>query len=108
MSSKERVVIDEVDYEKLLRGMHSGSFVQLKNAVINPSFISHITPVSEKQALEVEAPQGTLKGHVDLERGVYVVTEEVAPEDVMVLTDKFPKREGVVKKIGDMLGGQVS
>ncbi len=88
LSNKEGVVIDQADYTKLIAGMNSGSFVQLKNAVINPSFISHILPISQKEALDTEIPQEKIEGYVDEERGVFVVTKDIRPA-VTELVDKF-------------------
>lgn len=88
LSNKESVVIDQVDYEKLATAMNTGAFVKLKNAIVNPSFISHILPVSQKEALETESPLGKIEGHVDEKRGVYVVTKDMRPR-VAELSDKF-------------------
>ena len=88
LSNKESVVIDQADYTKLVNGMSTGSFVQLKNAVINPSFISHILPVSQKEALDTETQQEQIGGYVDEKRGVFVVTKDIRPQ-VTAIADKF-------------------
>lgn len=88
LSNKEAVTIDQNDYQKLLVGMNSGSFVQLKNAVVNPSFISHILPISQKTALDTEKPEREVEGYLDEEKGVYVITKDTHPV-VQELTDKF-------------------
>lgn len=88
LSNKESVVIDSADYQKLVTGMSTGSFVQLKNAVVNPSFVSHILPIAEKEALETELPAEIIEGYVDEEKGVFVVTKDMRPA-VKGLSDKF-------------------
>lgn len=88
LSNKEGIVIDHADYQKLVAGMTTGSFVQLKNAVVNPSFVSHILPMSERDALETEIPAEKIEGYVDEEKGVYVVTKDVRLA-VKGLSDKF-------------------
>ena len=88
LSNKENVIIDERDYAKLVAGMSTGSFVQLKNAVVNPSYVSHILPISPQEALATEGVQEKVEGYVDEERGVFVVTRDIRPA-LTELTDKF-------------------
>jgi hypothetical protein len=88
LSNKEGIVIDQADYQKLVAGMNTGSFVQLKNAVINPSFVSHILPIGEKEALETELPAEKIEGYIDEEKNVFVVTKDIRPA-VKGLSDKF-------------------
>lgn len=88
LSNKETVIIDQEDFDKLGMAMNTGSFVKLKNAIVNPSYISHVFPISQKEALENESPERKIVGHVDEERGVYVVEQDVRPS-IVGLTDKF-------------------
>lgn len=76
LSNRQEVALDEADYEKLLAGMASGSFVRLKKAVLNPSFISHILPIAQNEALAGETTDCKINGYVDEERGVYVITDK--------------------------------
>lgn len=75
LSNRQEIALDEQDYKKLLQGMDSGSFVRLKKAIINPSYIMAILPIKQSEALGEEIPQ-RIKGHVDEEKGVYVVDQE--------------------------------
>lgn len=88
LSNKTDVTIDQQDFDKLLAGLNSGSFVKLKNAIINPSFVSHVMPIDQNEALATENAQEKIEGYLDEERGVYVVTKETRPV-VTELTDKF-------------------
>lgn len=76
LSNKTEVVLDEVDYDKLVAGMNSGSFVKLKKAIINPSFISHILPIKQDEALRNEKIEGGVKGYIDEETGVFKLKED--------------------------------
>lgn len=81
LSSKNEVLIDEEDYKKFLQVSGTGNFVRVKQAVINPAFVVAILPTKEK----LEASKG-YKGHIDLEKGAFVVTEETESEP---LKDEF-------------------
>jgi hypothetical protein len=81
LSSKNEVLIDEEDYNKFLQVSGTGNFVKVKQAVINPSFVIAILPVKEK----IETSK-SIKGYVDPERNVFVVTEE---SDLPALKDEF-------------------
>lgn len=87
LSNKLEVVLDEADYEKLLQGMNSGSFVRLKKAVVNPSFIVVIQPIKPKEALAVqEMPK--VEGYIDEATRQFVITKDERPV-VTELTDEF-------------------
>lgn len=88
LSNRQEVVLDQQDYDKLCAGLNSGSFVQLKKAVVNPSFVMLIVPISQKEALDAEAPPRKTEGYLDEERGVFVVTKDEHPVPTQ-LTDAF-------------------
>jgi hypothetical protein len=88
MSNKTDVVLDENDYQKLLAALNSGSFVKLRKAIINPSFIMMIQPIPPKDALELEARPRKIEGYIDEESGVYVVIKDEHPV-VTELRDEF-------------------
>ena len=90
LSNKESIYLDEQDFEKLMAGMTSGSFVKLKKAIVNPSFVITLLPVSPKEALSSEPNGDGVEGYLDEERRVYVITKDNRPR-VQGLRDGFAK-----------------
>jgi len=88
LSNKQSIILDDIDYEKLLAGMNSGSFVKLKKAIINPSFLMMILPVSQSEALQEEIAPRKIEGYIDENTGVYVVTKDNTPL-VVEIKDEF-------------------
>lgn len=87
---KQDIVLDDADYQKLLTALDTGSFVRLKKAIINPSFIVAIIPIPQKDALDTENPPRKVEGYVDEERGVFVVTKDEHPVSATI-ADAFQK-----------------
>lgn len=85
LSSKHEIVIDEIDYKKFESNSGSGNFIKLKQAVINPSFVIAVVPTKE-----IESGK-SIKGYVDPERNVYVVTEE---KETPALENAFSNHPG--------------
>jgi hypothetical protein len=88
LSNKESFILDEQDYNKLVAGMNSGSFVKLKQAIINPSFLVMILPVSQEVAMKDVLPERDVDGYIDEDAGVYKITKDITPA-VAQLVDKF-------------------
>ena len=78
LSSKDRITIDEDDYAKLTGNVDKSRLLQLKKAVINPSFIVTIQPITQKEALDGEIPQREIEGHVDEKSRTFKVTKDEA------------------------------
>jgi hypothetical protein len=88
LSNKESFILDEQDYTKLVAGMNSGSFVKLKQAIINPSFLVMILPVSEESVMKDILPEREVDGFIDEKDGVYKITKDIKPA-IAKLVDKF-------------------
>lgn len=91
LSNKQEFYLDETDYEMLKKSLDSGSFVRLKKAIINPSFIVAIIPSSQRDALDHEALPDR-DGYVDMSMGRprFVVKGENLPA-LPGLKDEFKK-----------------
>lgn len=76
LSNKQEFVLDEKDLAKLEASMNTGSFVQLKKAIINPSYLMMIVPIPQSEAMEKEIPDRKMDGYIDNKTGMYVVTGE--------------------------------
>lgn len=76
LSNKQEFVLDETDYQKVVQGLETGSFVRTKKAVINPSFVVTIFPIQQSEALDTEMPERKIEGYVDEESGRFIVTED--------------------------------
>jgi len=76
LSSKDRITIDEDDYQKFIETGDKSRLIQLKKAVINPSFIVTIIPISQAEALVSETPLGNFKGHIDEKTRKFITTED--------------------------------
>lgn len=84
LSNKTEVEIDEEDFENVKKGIGQGGLVKVKKAILNPSFIVAVLPI-------IKEPAKITKGHMDLERGVYVIdSEEIKPYK---LADGFRERD---------------
>ena len=64
LSNKQEIIIDEDDYRKVAMGMNSGAFIKVKKAIINPSFIQNITPISQQEALQGEYVPEKIEGEM--------------------------------------------
>lgn len=89
LSNKLDVEIDEEDFTKLKANIESGKLIQLKQAVINPSFIVGITPIKKEKEEKIE-------GYIDQERRVFVKTSDTLEDPK--LADEFSSG---VKKLAD-------
>lgn len=80
LSNKTNIEIDQSDFEKIKRESVTGNFIQVKKGIVNPSFIIAIVPIEKDGVRKIE-------GHIDEEKGVYVIESEefAAP----VLVDEF-------------------
>ena len=90
MSNKESVVINEENYTKLINNVDK-NFVLLGNELVNPSFIVSVTKIMawEESVFRVTEKPKRIKGHIDRERGVYVIdSEEEIEDDLVKLEDK--------------------
>jgi len=80
MSNKESVAIDEEQYAKLISNVDK-NFVLLGNEMVNPSFIVSVTKINDwafgGSSSYIEKPKKKITGHIDEERGVYVIDSEV-------------------------------
>lgn len=88
MSNRETVTLDEEDFAKLVEGMNSGSFVKLKQAIINPSFLMMIVPLSKTNAMQEVIPERKIEGHIDERTGTFKVLKDELPI-VAQLQDRF-------------------
>ena len=77
LSSKDRITIDEDDYRKFIETGDKSRLIQLKKAVINPSFIVTIIPISQSKALENETPLGNIKGQIDEKTRKFITTKDM-------------------------------
>ena len=82
LSNKSEFELDEEDYQVVSKAMGSGGFAQLKQAIINPSFIVAIIP----QRTE---PEKKIEGYFDEEKRKFIVTKEEMVEKSV--TDNFSK-----------------
>lgn len=75
LSTKQEFEIDEEDYQKVEIGLATGSFVKIKQCIINPSYITVIFPIQKEAETEI-------KGHIDEKTGKFIVTtyKENLPE----------------------------
>lgn len=84
LSNRTEVEIDEEDFENVKQGIGQGGLVKVKKAILNPSFIVSVLPI-------IKEPTKVTKGHMDYEKGVYVVDSE---ETVSYrLADGFTQRD---------------
>ena len=97
LSNKESIILDEDDFKKLVAGMNSGSFVKLKKAIINPSFLVTVLPVKYNLAVKEIIPERVIEGYIDEETGVYKVTKDETPA-VVELEDEFKKENANIQK----------
>ena len=67
LNNKNEIIIDDEDYKKFEQNITS-TFVRLKQAVINPSYVIAIIPHNEKKTDEVD-------GYVDEATGKFIVTD---------------------------------
>lgn len=88
LSNKETILLDEHDYQKLVEGMTTGSFVKLKKAIVNPSFVVMLLPLAQKEAMREVIPPRKVEGYVDDKTGTFVVTKDETPA-VPGLADEF-------------------
>jgi hypothetical protein len=77
MSNKESVMTDEDGYKKIVDNI-SSSFVMIGEELINPSFIISITKCQDimfNDYVSEREPYQKIIGHVDYDRGIYVIDE---------------------------------
>jgi hypothetical protein len=85
LSNKTNVFISEEEYIKLVNNIDK-NFVLLGNEMINPSFIISVTKdINWNDSLPApREPQKRIIGHIDKERGVYVIDgEEIVEDEVL-------------------------
>ena len=83
-STKTKITIDEADFLKFQTVSPTGSFVKLKQGIINPSFVVSITPTEEKVTKEIV-------GHIDQKSRKFVITKSSESTDLPdVFNDLFP------------------
>jgi hypothetical protein len=60
LNNKTEITIDQADLDKLKANMGSGNLVQLKQAIVNPSYISAIVPqeVKPREVPRIEEREG--------------------------------------------------
>lgn len=80
LSTKNTLIIDETDYQKILELSASGNFIRVKQGIINPSFLVAILPKDLPREKVIE-------GHINEKTKKFVVTKE---EEVNIeLEDEF-------------------
>lgn len=84
LSNKSEFDLDEEDYQVVSNAMGTGGFAQLKQAIINPSFIVAIIPQRESKEKKIE-------GYFDEEKRKFIVTSEEMVEKSV--EDKFIKQD---------------
>lgn len=91
LSNKEELEIDETEFDKVLAGLGSGSFVKIKQGLFNPSFVVMVIPIKKE-------PSKKIDGYIDEKSGKFIATthEETEPEikneftnDIKQLGDNF-------------------
>lgn len=92
ITSKSKIKIDEGDLKKFIANCDSGKFIKLKKAIVNPSFVSEIVPISVKRALLDEPKTNRYKGKLDREKGVFKLDKPIALVKEG-LEDEFEKPE---------------
>lgn len=84
LSNKTNIEIDQEDFDKFAKNSASGNFIKLKRGLVNPSFVVAIIPIVKEETK-------VTKGHIDPEKGVYVLdSEETVPYR---LADGFTQRD---------------
>lgn len=92
LSSRNEVIIDDEDFEKLKAGMNTGSFVKLKKAIVNPSFVQVVVPIDQKEAVESEIQPEKIEGFIDTDKDgkpVFRVTSRKPGIIPVKLTDEM-------------------
>lgn len=84
LSNKTEVEIDEEDFENVKQGIGQGGLVKVKKAILNPSFIVAVLPIT-KEDTEI------IKGHMDYEKGLYIV--ESREKKQYHIADGFTQRD---------------
>lgn len=69
LSNKTEVEIDQEDFDKVSANISSGNLIKVKKAILNPSFVVAIIPIVKEETRKTE-------GHIDPERGVYVLDKD--------------------------------
>ena len=85
LSNKQSVVIEENEFEAIEGAMSSGTFVRAKKAIINPSFVVSVVPITAEEALEGE-PRPKVEGYIKDNKYVITGGKELAPTG---LSDEF-------------------
>lgn len=87
LNTKQEIIIDATDYEKFTQNL-SSTFVRLKSAVINPSYVVVIIPVDK------ELPDN-IDGYIDEKTGKFIITNR----ESSTLPDEFPLTKQLADKM---------
>ena len=68
LSNKEEFEIDETEFDKVLAGLGSGSFVKIKQGLFNPSFVVMVVPIKKEVETKIE-------GYIDEKSGKFIATK---------------------------------
>ena len=86
LSTKQEILIDQDDFEKVIANASKGVFIILKQGMVNPSFIVAILPNRVK-----EGEQKQVEGYIDPIKKVFVVTKETTLDSPVL--DEFGTKE---------------
>ena len=87
LSNKEEFEIDETEFNKVLAGLNSGSFVKIKQGIFNPSFVVMVVPIKKET-------EKVIKGRIDEKTGKFVA--DVYEEKLPLIENKFEEIKKLV------------
>lgn len=89
LSNKQQVKMDQEDFDKVFREMGRATFIKVKEAIINPSFLVTITV----QEVDIQAEP---TGYFDEEARIF---KQTGVKEISPVSERFVIRSSEVKEL---------